>query len=76
MCPGTTLDRNTLAKKYGNTYQAFNVDAWAFEPTARAIVGDDASDETIQQVVLAMVYYNLATAITLCGPGMRMIVME
>lgn len=76
MRPGTTLDRGKLVEKYGSDYQAFNVDAWAFETAARELYNDAISDDEVQDFVVAMTYYNIATAITLCGPNMRIIMME
>lgn len=73
--PGTTLNRDALAAEFGEEYEAFNVDVWSFEAGARALY-PDASDEIIQRTVAAMVYYNLATALTLCGPNMRVVVLD
>lgn len=70
---GTTLDRDTLAYEFGPNYQAFNVDVWAFEAAARAISKPDASDDMIASKVAALVYYNLATALVLSGPAMRLV---
>ena len=68
---GSTLDRMALQQEFGETYQAFNVDVWAFESAAQAI---SQSNEEKQANVAAMVYYNLATAHVLCGPNMRVVV--
>ncbi|MNH50294.1 hypothetical protein D3C73_19060 [compost metagenome] len=68
---GTTLDRAALAAEFGSDYQAFNVDTWAFAEAAEAI---SLSQEEADQKVVAMVYYNLATAGVLCGKDMRVIV--
>ncbi len=68
----TTLDRNVLADEFGNNYQAFNVDVWAFEDAARAISLEAAE---VRQKVAAMVFYNLATTMVLAGPKMRVIVL-
>jgi hypothetical protein len=70
---GTTLDREKLAREFGPNYQAFNVDTWSFEEAARQI---SFSEEEILQKMAAMVYYNLATAYVLCGPDMRVMVLE
>ena len=70
---GTTLDRKALAQEFGLDYQAFNVDAWSFADAAAAI---SISPEEAAQKVVAMVYYNLATAGVLCGTGMRTIVLN
>lgn len=72
---GTTLDRDALEREFGKDYEAFNIDAWSFENGARALY-PDADDATIERTVAAMVYYNIATAIALCGPTMRVIVLE
>jgi len=71
---GTTLDRDALMAEFGENYQAFNVDAWAFEAAARAISGDDEAE--VAQKVVALLYYNLATALVLSGPSMRVVVTE
>jgi hypothetical protein len=70
---GTTLNREALAHEFGAEYQAFNVDAWSFTAAAEAI---SSTPEEAEQKVVAMVYYNLATAGVLCGRGMRTIVLQ
>ena len=72
---GTTLDRNAFDAEFGENYQSFNVDAWAFEEGARVITQMGGEKEQLQKQV-AMVYYNLATACVLCGPDMRVVVLE
>ncbi|MFI5212884.1 MAG: cadmium-containing carbonic anhydrase [Candidatus Saccharimonadales bacterium] len=69
---GTTLDRDAVVNEFGPDYQAFNVDAWAFEKAAHAISQPDTSEEMIAAKVVALTYYNLATAFVLSGPGMRL----
>ncbi len=61
---GTTLDRSTLSPR-----QAFNIDVWAFEESAREISGNGA--DILTPKVFAMMYYNIATAHALCGPSMK-----
>lgn len=73
MRPGTTLDREALAREFGEVYQAFNVDAWSFAKAAEAI---SISPQEAAQKVAAMVYYNLATAGVLCGKNMRTIILR
>ena len=73
MRAGTTLDRDALAAEFGPDYQAFNVDAWAFEEAARVI---SLSDQETRQKVVALTYYNLATALVLAGPKMRVVVVS
>jgi len=63
---GTTLDRDALREAFGDEYQAFNVDVWAFQASANLISTTDDSREA-QQKVAALAYYNFATALTLCG---------
>lgn len=65
---GTTLDRDGLHAVTGGKYQAFNVDAWAFERSARVV--SVSEDDMIDAKVIALTYYNLATALVLCGPDM------
>ncbi|QHN42731.1 hypothetical protein GII36_02575 [Candidatus Mycosynbacter amalyticus] len=69
--PSTTLSRQDMQKVLGNDLQAFNVDAWAFEKTAASVA---ASSEDARAIHIAMLYYNVATALTLCGPNMRIVV--
>lgn len=71
--PHTTLDRGALADEFGDTYQAFNVDAWAFADGARLI---SESEEEVRAKVVAMAYYNFAAALVLSGPGMRLVVLK
>lgn len=73
---GMTLDRDALRGRYGDEYQAFNIDVWSFAPGAHALLSPDVSNEQVQGVVTAMVYYNLATVLTLCGPRMRVAILE
>lgn len=70
--PDTSLDREALAEQFGENYQAFNVDVWAFSDAAGSI--SDMPDE-IPAKVAAMVYYNLATAHVLCGKNLRVVVL-
>lgn len=74
MRAGATLDRDAVAAEFGPNYEAFNVDAWAFEAAARAIVGDD--EQAVSEMVAAQIRYNLATAHVLCGPNMRVVVLN
>lgn len=69
---GTSLDRDALNQEFGDDYQAFNIDVWAFEESANVISTSNNSEESRQKVV-AMAYYNFATALVLCGPNMRVI---
>lgn len=70
---GTTLDRDALAAEFGPEYQAFNVDAWAFEEAARAT---SLNEDEVRQKVIAMAYYNLATTMVLAGPKMRVVILD
>lgn len=72
---GTTLDRNAVLAQFGAEYEAFNIDAWSFEAGARALY-PDADAAIIQRTVGALIYYNLATALVLCGPNMRIVTVE
>lgn len=73
---GTTLDRDALEAEFGASYEAFNVDVWAFEHGANFIsTSSDLIHETRQKVI-AMAYYNIATALVLCGPKMRVVVLD
>jgi hypothetical protein len=68
---GTTLDREQLRSAFPD-HQTFNVDAWAFESTARVMTDDETA---IKRLAAAMVYYNLATACVLAGPSLQVVVL-
>ncbi len=72
---GTTLDRDAVQAEFGDNYKAFNVDEWTFEESARVISHMGGEDEARQKRI-SMLYYNLATAGVLCGPNMRVVVVE
>jgi hypothetical protein len=72
---GTTLNRAAVQEKYGDNYQAFNVDVWSFDEGARIISRTD-DPAVLHRKKIAMLYYNLATAGVLCGPGMRVTVLS
>ncbi len=69
---GTTLDRVALRQEFGEDYEAFNVDAWTFRESAELI---SSTPEEVEAKVLALAFYNLATAHKLCGKSMRVVVL-
>lgn len=69
---GTTLDRDALESEFGPNYEAFNVDVWAFHNAAPVI----ESSVDAESKFVAMLYYNLATAHVLCGPEMRVVILN
>lgn len=72
--PGATLDRDAVQAEFGDEYEAFNVDEWSFDEGARLI--SQTGDNEQRQKRIAMLYYNLATAGVLCGPTMRVTVLN
>jgi hypothetical protein len=68
----TTLDRQALAQEFDQRYQAFNIDTWAFAPSAEALYPGDPTAQ--QYATTAMLYYNLAAIMALCGPHMTVTV--
>ncbi len=73
--PGTTLDHQLMADELGGEdLEAFDVDAWAFEASARAVADDPDDRAEVKAKMTALLYYNLATALTLCGPDMPVVV--
>lgn len=73
---GTTLDRQALAQEFDRAHehrQAFNIDTWAFVPSAEALYPGDPTVQ--QQATTAMLYYNLAAIMALCGPRMTVTVL-
>jgi len=74
---GTTLDRQALAQEFDRAsahHQAFNIDTWAFAPSAEVLYPDNPTAQ--QQATTAMLYYNLAAIMALCGPRMTVTVLE
>ena len=69
----TTLDRQSLALEFDQQYQAFNIDTWAFTPSAEALYPGDPTAQ--QYATTAMLYYNLAAIMALCGPHMTVTVL-
>jgi hypothetical protein len=72
---GTTLDRDALEAEFGDGYEAFNDDEWSFEEGAR-VISHMGGEEEIRRKRIAMLYYNLATAGVLCGPKMRVVILN
>ena len=73
---GTTLNRQALAQEFDRASahrQAFNIDTWAFAPSAEALYPDDPTAQ--QQATTAMLYYNLAAIMALCDPRMTVTVL-
>ncbi len=80
----TTLDRQALAQEFDQQYQAlaqefdqqyqaFNIDTWAFAPSAEALYPGNPTAQ--QYATTAMLYYNLAAIMALCGPCMTVTVL-
>lgn len=70
---GTTFDRAAMRREFGDNYQVFNVDAHGFKTAAETI---SETDEEVNQKVVALAYYNIATALVLCGPKMRVCILR
>lgn len=73
---GTTLDRQALAREFDRAHehrQAFNIDTWAFAPSAEVLYPGDPTAQ--QHATTAMLYYNLAAIMALCGPRMTVTVL-
>jgi len=67
---GTTLNREQSKGKM------FNVDAWAFEKSAKIILmtlGEEITDTAIKKLIAALTMFNFATAMVL-NPGAKIIV--
>jgi hypothetical protein len=73
--PGTTLDRDGLQKEFGDNYQAFNVDVWAFPESAK-LSSYFGGEQEVQRKIVAMVYYNLAVAHVIGGKHLRVVVVK
>ena len=74
---GTTLNRQALAQEFDRASehrQAFNIDTWAFAPSAEALYPGDPTAQ--QHATTAMLYYNLAAIMALCGPRMTVTVLK
>jgi len=72
---GTTLDRDALEAEFGDNYESFNVDAWSFGEAANLISTSSDSPEQRAKIA-AMAYYNLAAALVLGGPKLRVVVLD
>lgn len=70
MTEGTTIDRRAIKEAYGDDYQVFNVDVWALRKAADTL---SYTSEEADNKFAAMVIYQVATALQLCGPSMRVI---
>ncbi len=70
MNEGTTLDRRALKEAYGDDYQVFNVDVWALKKAADTL---SYTEEEAESKFAAMVMYQVATALQLCGPSMKVL---
>jgi len=71
MVAATTLSRSRLADGLGQQAAIFNVDAWSFDGSVRQVqdaLGHDGAERGF--LVGALVSFNLATALVLCGPAM------
>ncbi|MDR2108486.1 MAG: hypothetical protein LBP28_03380 [Coriobacteriales bacterium] len=72
--PKTTLNRSLLKERLGENAAAFNVDLWAFEPSLRrVVVATGLKNPDFDDLFAALLFYNLATALVLCGPEMRVV---
>lgn len=69
--PNTTLDHKKLADDFGEAYEAFNLDVPALE-TAVSVLSLTKAEADAK--LLAMLYYNVATAGVLAGPSLRFVV--
>ncbi|PID31473.1 hypothetical protein CR983_00780 [Candidatus Saccharibacteria bacterium] len=75
--PDTTLDHQAMADAIGSEeFEAFDVDAWAFEDSARAVADDPDDSAEVSAKTTALLYYNLATALALCGPEMPIVTLR
>ena len=70
---GTTLNHEALAVEFGENYEAFCVDAWAFEKSVQLIAQNPDDADEVYEKVVALAYYNAATALALCGPTMEIV---
>lgn len=68
---GVTLDRARIRAEFGDKYQAFNVDVPALQAAAKAL---SLTPEEANAKLIAMLYYNVATAAVLGGKSMRVVV--
>jgi hypothetical protein len=65
---GMTLDRRALKEAYGDDYQVFEVDVWALKKAAETL---SYTPEEADSKFMAMVAYQVGTALQLCGPSME-----
>ena len=72
----TTLDHEALAVEFGENYEAFCIDAWAFEDSAKLIASDPEDAAEVHEKIVALAYYNAATALALCGSTMEIVTID
>jgi cadmium carbonic anhydrase-like protein len=68
---GTTLNRQKLKAAFGDAYQVFNLDLAALRAACELLA---LSAGEAQEKFVAALYYNVATAAVLAGPGLRVVV--
>lgn len=68
---GTTLDREALMEAL--KLSAFNMDVWAFKPSAELLYGKD-DQRQVMAAVIVMYLYNFATSAKLCNKEIRVVV--
>lgn len=69
--PQTTLNRGLVREQFGDKFQAFNVDIWALEQSAKNLAQDDTK---AQQFYYAALCYNVAVAAVLSDASLRIVV--
>ena len=68
MRAGKVLDRQKLAERFGDKYQAFNVDVMALKNGTDSI---SLTEEEAHKKLVAALYYNVATAAVLSHASLR-----
>lgn len=70
---GETLDKLAIVGEYGDEYQAFNVDAWSLVKIAERL---GRNPQEIGALIVALVYVNVATALAIAGPSMKLVIVK
>lgn len=70
--PGEELDRDAIAKEYGNDYQIFEIEAWSIVNGAKAT---SRTPEEEHAKTVAGLAYDLGAAGVIAGPNMPVVVL-
>ena len=68
---GLTLDKQAVLNKYGADYQVLNYDIWSCVKAAEKL---GRNSQEMGAIIISLTYFNVASAMAIVGPGMKLIV--